>query len=144
MMLVLLVHTAAALVMVGVIWFVQIVHYPLFGHVGQESFTAYEVAHARLTTWVVAPPMLVEDLTGVLMLWYRPADILALQAWLGIGLIALLWLSTAVIQVPQHNVLAFGFDSTAHQTLVTSNWLRTIAWSLRGLLVLWMLARVMR
>jgi hypothetical protein len=31
MMIVLLAHTAATLVMVGVIWFVQVVHYPLCG-----------------------------------------------------------------------------------------------------------------
>jgi uncharacterized membrane protein len=144
MMVVLLAHTAATLVMVGIIWFVQVVHYPLFEQVGKEAFAAYEMAHARLTTWVVAPPMLVEGLTGVLLLWYRPADILALQTWLGIGLIALIWLSTALIQVPQHDALSFGFDAAAHQTLVTSNWLRTIVWSARGLLVFWMLARVMR
>ena len=143
MMVVLLAHTAATLLMVGVIWFVQVVHYPLLGQVGKDAVAAYEMAHARLTTWVVAPPMLVEGLSGILLLWHRPVEILAVQTWLGVGLIALIWLSTALIQVPQHDVLSFGFDANAHQTLVTSNWLRTIAWSARGLLVLWMLARVM-
>lgn len=60
-----IVHLAATLSMVGLIWFVQIVHYPLFAYVGAEKFIAYEAAHARLTTWVVAPPMLTEALTAL-------------------------------------------------------------------------------
>jgi hypothetical protein len=76
MITVLLAHAASTLVMVGVIWFVRVVHYPLFEQVGKAAFAAYETAHARLTTWVVAPTMLVEALTGGLLLWHRPADIL--------------------------------------------------------------------
>ena len=29
----------------GLIWIVQVVHYPLFGRVGREGFAAYESAH---------------------------------------------------------------------------------------------------
>jgi hypothetical protein len=57
---VLLAHLAATLFMVGVIWFVQVVHYPLFSRAGSEKFAIYSEAHSRLTTYVVGPPMLVE------------------------------------------------------------------------------------
>lgn len=57
---VLLAHVAATLFMVGVIWFVQVVHYPLFPRVGPEKFSLYLEAHSRLTTYVVGSPMLVE------------------------------------------------------------------------------------
>ena len=57
---VLLAHVAATLFMVGVIWFVQVVHHPLFSRVGPEKFSLYSEAHSRLTTYVVGPPMLVE------------------------------------------------------------------------------------
>ena len=63
---------------------------------------------------------------------------------MGAGLLAIIWFSTAFVQVPQHNILAAGFDNAAYRTLVTSNWIRTVARSLRGLLVLWMAAGVMR
>jgi len=56
----LLVNAAATLFMVGVIWFVQIVHYPLFALVGEAAFSEYERHHARRTGWVVAIPMLLE------------------------------------------------------------------------------------
>ena len=56
-------HLAATAVMTGLIWFVQVVHYPLFAAVGAEQFVAYEVAHQRRTSFVVGLPMLVEGLT---------------------------------------------------------------------------------
>ena len=46
--------------MVGIIWLVQIVHYPLFSRVGAAGFAIYSGAHSRLTGLVVGPPMLVE------------------------------------------------------------------------------------
>ncbi len=60
----LLSHTAATFYMLGVIWFVQLVHYPLFAAVGKDFFTEYEKRHQSWTTYVVAPGMLVEGLTG--------------------------------------------------------------------------------
>jgi hypothetical protein len=41
-------------------------------------------------------------------------------------------------------MLAAGFNRVAHEIPVTSNWLRTAAWSARGVLVLWMLTKVIR
>jgi hypothetical protein len=39
-----------------------------------------------------------------------------------------------------HRRLEQGFDLAAHRQLVRGNWIRTIAWSLRGLLAVLMLA----
>ncbi len=107
-------------------------------------FAAYEAAHTRMTTWVVAPPMLFEAVAALALVWDRPQAVGAGLAWLGVGFLVVFWLSTALVQVPQHAVLAVGFDHAAHRTLVLSNWIRTIAWSLPGLLVVGMLAMVMR
>jgi hypothetical protein len=58
--------------------------------------------------------------------------------WAGTALLAVIWLSTAVVQVPCHEVLSRVFDSEVYQSLVSTNWIGTAAWSLRGLLLLWM------
>ncbi|HLM67342.1 MAG TPA: hypothetical protein VK358_07440, partial [Longimicrobium sp.] len=135
-------HLAATAVMVGVIWFVQVVHYPLMALVGREGYPAYQAAHSRRTTWVVMPPMLLEMGTGV-WLALRPSPFLpASAAWAGVALLAVVWLSTFFLQVPQHRRLEGGFDAAAHHRLVRSNWIRTIAWTLRGLLVLANLPRL--
>lgn len=138
--LILLSHAAATLFMVGLIWFVQIVHYPLMGAIGDSEFSAYERRHMSLTTWVVAPPMLLEAATAVLLLWLRPTGLSSWFVWAGIILLAVIWISTALLQVPCHETLSNGFAAEVHRRLVSTNWLRTVAWSLRGLLVLWMIS----
>lgn len=136
--LLLLANAAATLFMVGLIWFVQVVHYPLMARVGEKGFVAYSEAHSRLTSYVVGPPMLLEAATTALLLAVRPSGVPFSAALLGAGLLALIWLSTALLQVPRHTALGRGFDRREHHALVATNWLRTAAWSLRGLLVLWM------
>jgi hypothetical protein len=138
---ILLAHLAATLFMVGVIWFVQVVHYPLFSRVGPEKFSLYSEAHSRLTTYVVGPPMLVEALTALLLVFQRPEGVPLAAALIGLALVVAVWLSTALLQVPRHTTLGSGFDRRAWSGLVLSNWVRTVAWSARGGLVLWMAAR---
>jgi hypothetical protein len=139
MILVLLAHVASTWTMVGLIWFVQIVHYPLYAQVGSDRFAAYEAAHNRLTTWVVGPPMLIEVVTAGLLVLVKPEQIPSSYLWCGVLLLAIIWGSTALLQVPQHEILTRGFAIDAHRFLVASNWIRTIAWTLRGVLVLVML-----
>jgi hypothetical protein len=129
------VHLAATLVMTGLIWFVQVVHYPLFAGVGPDGFRAYAAEHGRRTTWVVAAPMLAELGTGVLLAWRRPPWVPAGTAWAGLALLTVVWASTALLQVPRHNELGHGWNAGAHRRLVASNWLRTAAWTARAALL---------
>ena len=143
MSLVLLVHAAATLFMVGVIWFVQIVHYPLFGSVGTDGFAAYSQAHSRLTGFVVGPPMLAEAATAVALVFRTPPPVSQILPIIGLVLLGAVWLSTAFLQAPQHGVLGRGFAPASHHILVASNWLRTVCWSARGVIVLLMLHEMM-
>ena len=140
----LLLNAAATFWMVGLIWFVQVVHYPLFSKVGTEGFAAYEARHAGRTTWVVAPPMLIELVTSVLLIWFRPPGVPAWLVYFGIATVVVNWASTAFVQVPLHGRLAGGFDAAAHGRLVATNAVRTAAWSLHGAAVLAMLYLAMR
>ena len=135
---VLVAQAATTLVMVGVIWFVQIVHYPLMARVSASEFAAYEREHQHRTTFVVAPTMLIEAVAAALLVVVPPALGRILPA-VGIALLAVIWLSTFLVQVPLHTRLASGFDAGVHRKLVWSNWLRTLAWTGRGVLVLVML-----
>jgi hypothetical protein len=38
-----------------------------------------------------------------------------------------------------HERLGHGYADWAHRRLVQTNWIRTVAWTARGVLVLWML-----
>ena len=63
---VLVLHVATTLLMVGLIWLVQIVHYPLFARIGDSGFCDYHKRHTRRMTLLVAPLMLLEQATGLL------------------------------------------------------------------------------
>lgn len=123
--------------LVGLIWTIQVVHYPLFAGVGEDRFTAYEASHARLITLVVGPAMLLEAATTLLFIAIRPAGAPVWAAWLGLALLAIVWGSTALLQIPAHGRLAEGFDASVHAGLVGTNWIRTIAWTARGVLLAW-------
>lgn len=143
MKLLLVVHAAATLMMAGAILIVQIVHYPLFAQVGMDNFAAYEEAHSSLITLVVGPLMLIEAVTAFLLLMDHPVAIPNWSVVFGLVLVGVIWGSTLFLQVPQHGVLSMGFDAQAHGILVSTNWIRTIAWLLRGGLVLWWFWRLL-
>jgi len=128
-----LLHLLPTLFMTGVIWFVQVVHYPLFAAVGERAFRSYEERHTQRTTWIVLPPM-VAELGLAIWLLLRAPDQLRSLAWAGVVLVAGLWLSTFLVQVPCHARLSQGFDPRAWRRLVVSNWLRTAMWTARSAL----------
>ncbi len=144
MTVLLVAHAAATWTMVGVIWFVQLVHYPLLGGPGRAAepgFAAYQRENTRRTAWVVVLPMLTEALTALALVALAVPGVPRAAAWTGLALLVVIWLSTALLQVPRHGRLERGYDAAAHRALVRSNWLRTIAWSARGVLVVWLLVR---
>jgi hypothetical protein len=139
----LIANAASTFFMAGLIWFVQVVHYPLFAAVGNSEFPAYSRLHQSLTTFVVGPPMLVEALTAGMLVVARPAGVSAWLAWAGFALVIVIWASTALLQIPAHGRLASGFDASTAATLVSGNWIRTVAWSARAAIVAAMLWQVL-
>ena len=128
--------------MTGLIWLIQLVQYPLMSRVGAEFFVAYEQLHCRNITPIVLPLMTVELATSIWLAWKPVAG----SEWLlliGCGLVGLLWASTFFLQVPMHDVLCQSFDAKVHTQLVQSNWIRTVLWSARSAVMLWVLADVL-
>lgn len=132
----LLLQAFASFAMTGLIWFVQVVHYPLLRAVGPSGYVAYQEQHMRLTTLIVAPLMLLEAATALWLVYDRPDFVSPAQAWTGLGLLAVIWSSTAWLSVPRHDALRHGFDASAHAALVATNWIRTAAWTGRSVLLL--------
>ncbi len=133
-----IVHAAATWAMVGLIWFVQLVHYPLFAAVGRDAFVAYEAQHTKRTTWVVAALMPVE--VGTALLLTTVDSVSAWLSWTGAIVVVAIWIVTLLVQVPQHRTLGAGFRDATWRSLVRGNWIRTAAWSARGLIAAGMLA----
>jgi hypothetical protein len=126
--------------MAGLIWFVQVVHYPLMARVGVAEAPAFAAEHQRRTGWVVGPLMLVEAATAALLVIAPPDGVPRAAAVAGLALVAVIWASTALLQVPRHREMLLGFDPAGHRRLVRGNWVRTAAWTARAALVTGMLA----
>lgn len=139
--LLVLLQLATTLPLAGLIWTIQVVHYPLFAGVGPERFAAYHAAHSARISLLVVPLMCVE-LLAALATWRWPDA--AMPRGFGpamLGLVGVAWAATAFASVPAHGTLAQGFDASAHARLVHTNWLRTLAWTTRAALLLWAVAR---
>ena len=141
---VLLAHVASTLFLVGMIWTIQVVHYPLFALVGTEQFPAYEAAHSTRITLVIALPWAVQGVTTLLLLLAPPDGLPRPLIWSAAVLAAVPVVVTVLASVPAHTVLGSGFDAAAHVRLVGTNWLRTAAWTAHGGVAVAMLAVLLR
>ncbi|MEM8859324.1 MAG: hypothetical protein AAGD96_13435 [Chloroflexota bacterium] len=141
--LVFIANLVSTIFMCGVIWIVQVVHYPLFAKVGDALFREYHADHNVLITYIVLPAMLIEIGTAGLLILGRPDNVTSAEAWIGLGLVLLAWGATFFLSVPAHTQLAPGFDAQAHRMLVQTNWLRTFAWSARTALVAWQVYKLL-
>jgi len=137
------INLASTLYMFGLVWFVQIVHYPLLEKVGKEAFDKYQHGHQIRTSLVVTIPMILELATSIhLYVFSTQSQMLTrlqeLETPLLIGMILtiLIWASTLFFQMPMHKKLEGGFNEKAHLFLVRSNWIRTVCWSLRAAICL--------
>ena len=123
-------HLVATVFMVGLIWFVQVVHYPLFNRISGDASIQYATEHQRRTAWVVGLPMLVEGIT-TLWLFFDPINGRLLPLLGGLVLLKI-HLSTIFLQIPLHKKLSRGHEREVVRKLVATNWIRTIGWTIRA------------
>ncbi len=131
----LVISTIAAWGMIGVIWVMQLVHYPMLAEMSALRPAAAANDHQRRITWVVGPLMAAEGVTALVLLVERPASMSTLAAWAAAALLGVALLSTVALQVPLHGRLAQGHDAVVARRLITTNWIRTVAWTARGVVL---------
>jgi hypothetical protein len=129
-------HLAATLYLTGLIWVIQVVHYPLMDRVPGDGFVAFHTEHARRISVLVVVPMVVELTTAIALLVIRPQGVSVALLIAGAVLVGVVWLSTFGLQIPLHRRLSQGFNPAAHRALLRSNWIRTVAWTLRGVIAI--------
>ena len=128
----LLVHLAATWAMVGFIWTIQILQYPLMARVPADAFPSYVEGHQRRVVAVLAVFAVVEVVAAAAV--GVVSDEVPTWLWLGSGaILAALWVATGLFYAPLHGRLADGWDADLHHLLVRSNWWRTLGWTTRGI-----------
>ena len=132
--LLVLAHLASTLFMVGIIWTVQIVHYPLMALVGTDRFVDYERAHSPRMAAVVMLPWTLQGLTVAGLIVATPEGVAPALVWAAAVAAAVPVLVTILASVPAHSRLAEGFDGRVHRRLVMTNWIRTAGWTAHGVI----------
>jgi hypothetical protein len=128
--------------MTGVIWFVQHVHYPLLAQVEIGRAVSVAEEHQRRTGHVVALPMAVEGMTTLALLVQQPVGVTWYLPWIGAVLLAVALGCTVLLSVPLHSKMATNPDERVGEKLVSTNWPRTIAWSMRAVVCVVMVAQM--
>ena len=138
---ILLANLALTLLLTGLIWTIQLVHYPLFPLVGATGLEAYVREHGRRIGVLVGPLMGLELLAGAALALRPPAGCPGWAAWAALALAGVVWGVTAVLFVPLHRRLGEAAQSRDLALLVRANWVRTAAWSARAGLLVWLAGR---
>ena len=126
-----LTNLLATWAMVGVIWTVQVVHYPLMAFTGPDHSAAYQQQHVKQISLLVVPLMSIEAVAAVALFISQPG----LLSMLGVLLLVGIWGVTGAMSVPAHDRLQFGYRREPFKLLMRSNSMRTALWTLRGVVV---------
>ena len=100
---ILIYHIVFCSIMVGVIWLIQLVHYPAFHFIKLNEYILFQKFHMDRISIIVIPAMSVELLSGVLIFIYHPKSI----DYFPISMIILImiWLITAAYFAKSHQSL---------------------------------------
>ena len=134
------VHAAASLFMVGLIWTIHYVHYPLFAYVGESTYASFQAVHVERIGRLLFVPWLTEGFTliGILALAFLGGHkTLRVPAVLNGAAMAIVLVISGFWSAPAHGKLAEGFDKAVHDELMTVNLIRTLAWTVCGACSIW-------
>lgn len=125
--LVFILNQSSALYMCGVIWIIQLIHYPSFAQLSSNHFQQFHLQHTNMMSLLVGPVMVLELFISIWILTSEKDILTVLNLVVVIGL----WLLTFLVSVPLHNKLSQGQDSETIQKLILTNWPRTVLWTIR-------------
>ena len=119
-------------VMVGVIWVIQLLHYPSFHFINEKKYIEFQHFHMQRISFIVIPVMLIELASALLLSYFFRSSLTIILLALLLGV----WGITFIFFTNMHQKLTNGFDPSIVDKLVKINWSRTALWSLRLIILL--------
>ena len=114
----------------GIVWFLQLNHYPLYREVPKSALPDYIAKHNRRLLLPVVMPMLVAIATSAWLAISRPRGLPpAVVVVLAIDIFAIV-VSTVALQGPAHVKLEREGHERLIEIIVRSNWIRTFGWTI--------------
>ncbi len=119
-------------VMVGVIWVIQLLHYPSFHFISEKKYIEFQHFHMQRISFIVVPVMLIELASALLLAYFFESSLTIILLALVLGI----WAITFIFFTNMHQKLTDGYDHSIVDRLVQINWSRTALWSLRLIILL--------
>ena len=124
-----LAHLISTSIMVGVIWVIQLVHYPSFHFIDKNIYVAFQKFHMDRISIIVIPVMLAELITGIMLFLDKSSKNSILV--ISFIILILIWIITGTLFTKAHNKLIIGYQELVVNQLVIMNWILTLLWTLR-------------
>ena len=127
------VHFLSTSIMVGIIWVIQLLHYPTFHFIRESDYEEFQHFHMQRISFIVVPVMIIELLSGFMLVYYFRSNLLIFC----LIILLVIWLITFVFFTKLHQSLLGGYNKIFVDKLVQINWSRTILWSLRLIILIY-------
>jgi len=120
-------HFIITAMLVGIIWVIQIIHYPSFKYIDKKKSNQFHRFHTRAITPIVAPLMIIELILTI----HYAVQLGNIPNYINLILVGNIWLSTFLIQIPLHKKLTHNYDDDLLNQLIRTNWIRTNCWTIK-------------
>ena len=127
------IHFLSTSLMVGIIWVIQLLHYPTFHFIEQSDYVEFQHFHMQRISFIVVPVMIIELLSGFMLVYYFRSNLLILC----LIILLVIWSITFVFFTKLHQSLLGGYDKIIVDKLVQINWSRTVLWSLKLIILIY-------
>lgn len=115
----------------------QIQHYGIYPFVGKESFKSYMSANNKAALIPAVLPGMLMLVLSIVLLFFRPVFMTASAAIVSLALNVIAFVSTFKWQRKlQSDMADTGYDKAKVKLLLSTNWIRTIAFILLGILTI--------
>ena len=131
-----MIHIISTSIMVGVIWVIQLVHYPSFKYVNESDYINFQKYHMSNISYIVFPVMFTELITALIILFFGEKSLFFV---LSLICLFLIWVFTGVLFTKYHSILKEGKDLMIIEKMIKANWIRALLWTMRLIMILFVI-----
>ena len=116
-------------ILLGLILVIHFVHYKSFNFIDVEKFVEFHKFHTKNISFLVIPLMIIEVVISIIICYFY----FSILSLINLSLVALIWITTFLLQVPSHNKLSTGKSIAEIEKLVSGNVFRVYLWFFKAI-----------
>jgi hypothetical protein len=122
----------------------QLQHYSLYPLIDRANFLDYIKGNNKAALLPAIIPGLTNIVLSIILVIIKPETVSSGFVYIGLAMNMIAIASTVIWQARiQGQMARTGFDAKKIQTLISTNWIRTIAYSINGIMSIWFLTKIL-